>query len=116
MTDPGLLELDDIHVRFRGRGGATVRAVDGVDLELRPGEVLAEGWHRGAGSPHAEVDALSRLSPGAAHGATATSVERGSSADGITVVVGDKFPGVRAGKEQLVLRSDVTVCSPASLG
>lgn len=35
------------------------------------GEVLAEGHHRGAGTPHAEVDALSRLAPGAARGATA---------------------------------------------
>lgn len=35
------------------------------------GDVLAEGWHRGAGTPHAEVDALSKLSPGAARGATA---------------------------------------------
>ncbi|MER7796994.1 bifunctional diaminohydroxyphosphoribosylaminopyrimidine deaminase/5-amino-6-(5-phosphoribosylamino)uracil reductase RibD [Microbacterium sp. NPDC096154] len=35
------------------------------------GDVLAEGWHRGAGTPHAEVDALSRLPEGAARGATA---------------------------------------------
>ncbi|MGO4105142.1 bifunctional diaminohydroxyphosphoribosylaminopyrimidine deaminase/5-amino-6-(5-phosphoribosylamino)uracil reductase RibD [Leifsonia sp. YAF41] len=35
------------------------------------GQQIAEGWHRGAGTAHAEVDALSRLSPGAAHGATA---------------------------------------------
>lgn len=35
------------------------------------GEVLAEGWHHGAGTPHAEVDALSQLAPGAARGATA---------------------------------------------
>ncbi|MGG7452190.1 bifunctional diaminohydroxyphosphoribosylaminopyrimidine deaminase/5-amino-6-(5-phosphoribosylamino)uracil reductase RibD [Plantibacter auratus] len=35
------------------------------------GTVLAEGWHRGAGTPHAEVDALSHLAPGAARGATA---------------------------------------------
>lgn len=35
------------------------------------GEVLAEGWHQGAGTAHAEVDALSRLSPDAARGATA---------------------------------------------
>ncbi|GGH37124.1 bifunctional diaminohydroxyphosphoribosylaminopyrimidine deaminase/5-amino-6-(5-phosphoribosylamino)uracil reductase RibD [Microbacterium album] len=34
------------------------------------GEVLAEGWHRGAGTPHAEVDALSSLPDGAARGAT----------------------------------------------
>jgi diaminohydroxyphosphoribosylaminopyrimidine deaminase/5-amino-6-(5-phosphoribosylamino)uracil reductase len=35
------------------------------------GEVLAEGWHRGAGSAHAEVDALSKLAPDEAYGATA---------------------------------------------
>ena len=35
------------------------------------GDVLAEGWHRGAGTAHAEVDALSHLAPGAARGATA---------------------------------------------
>ncbi|KRE25997.1 bifunctional diaminohydroxyphosphoribosylaminopyrimidine deaminase/5-amino-6-(5-phosphoribosylamino)uracil reductase RibD [Agromyces sp. Soil535] len=33
------------------------------------GDVLAEGWHRGAGTPHAEVDALAKLAPGAAEGA-----------------------------------------------
>ncbi|KAA0961552.1 bifunctional diaminohydroxyphosphoribosylaminopyrimidine deaminase/5-amino-6-(5-phosphoribosylamino)uracil reductase RibD [Microbacterium sp. ANT_H45B] len=35
------------------------------------GSVLSEGWHQGAGTPHAEVDALSKLAPGAARGATA---------------------------------------------
>ncbi|GAB3616187.1 bifunctional diaminohydroxyphosphoribosylaminopyrimidine deaminase/5-amino-6-(5-phosphoribosylamino)uracil reductase RibD [Okibacterium endophyticum] len=35
------------------------------------GAVVAEGWHRGAGTPHAEVDALSKLPPGAARGASA---------------------------------------------
>ncbi|MFT4052716.1 MAG: bifunctional diaminohydroxyphosphoribosylaminopyrimidine deaminase/5-amino-6-(5-phosphoribosylamino)uracil reductase RibD [Microbacterium sp.] len=35
------------------------------------GDTIAEGWHRGAGTAHAEVDALSQLSPDAAHGATA---------------------------------------------
>ncbi|MBX3093669.1 MAG: bifunctional diaminohydroxyphosphoribosylaminopyrimidine deaminase/5-amino-6-(5-phosphoribosylamino)uracil reductase RibD [Cryobacterium sp.] len=35
------------------------------------GEVLAEGWHRGAGTPHAEVDALSKLAPEQTRGATA---------------------------------------------
>ncbi|WP_246854826.1 bifunctional diaminohydroxyphosphoribosylaminopyrimidine deaminase/5-amino-6-(5-phosphoribosylamino)uracil reductase RibD [Naasia sp. SYSU D00057] len=35
------------------------------------GSVLAEGWHRGAGTPHAEVDALSKLPEGGARGATA---------------------------------------------
>ncbi len=35
------------------------------------GEVLAEGWHRGAGTAHAEVDALGKLPGGASRGATA---------------------------------------------
>ena len=35
------------------------------------GENLAEGWHHGAGTPHAEIDALSKLDPDAARGATA---------------------------------------------
>jgi diaminohydroxyphosphoribosylaminopyrimidine deaminase/5-amino-6-(5-phosphoribosylamino)uracil reductase len=35
------------------------------------GTVLAEGWHRGAGTAHAEVDALSKLPSGGARGATA---------------------------------------------
>ncbi|MDH2443132.1 bifunctional diaminohydroxyphosphoribosylaminopyrimidine deaminase/5-amino-6-(5-phosphoribosylamino)uracil reductase RibD [Amnibacterium sp. CER49] len=43
----------------------------GCVLLSADGEVLAEGYHRGAGTPHAEVDALSRLPEGAARGATA---------------------------------------------
>ena len=35
------------------------------------GETLAEGWHRGAGTAHAEVDALSKLTPDATRGAIA---------------------------------------------
>ncbi|WP_243077040.1 bifunctional diaminohydroxyphosphoribosylaminopyrimidine deaminase/5-amino-6-(5-phosphoribosylamino)uracil reductase RibD [Microbacterium sp. SS28] len=43
----------------------------GAVLLSADGRVIAEGWHRGASTPHAEVDALSKLSPGAARGATA---------------------------------------------
>src|SRR5690554_2964644 len=35
------------------------------------GRMIAEGWHRGAGTAHAEVDALSKVAPGQARGATA---------------------------------------------
>ncbi|SMH46326.1 diaminohydroxyphosphoribosylaminopyrimidine deaminase / 5-amino-6-(5-phosphoribosylamino)uracil reductase [Rathayibacter oskolensis] len=45
------------------RVGCVILAPDGT--------VLAQGWHRGAGTAHAEVDALSSLAPGAASGATA---------------------------------------------
>lgn len=35
------------------------------------GDTIAEGWHRGLGTPHAEVDALSKLTADDARGATA---------------------------------------------
>ncbi|WP_022884867.1 bifunctional diaminohydroxyphosphoribosylaminopyrimidine deaminase/5-amino-6-(5-phosphoribosylamino)uracil reductase RibD [Glaciibacter superstes] len=35
------------------------------------GQTIAEGWHRGAGTPHAEVDALAKIPAGGAVGATA---------------------------------------------
>jgi len=43
----------------------------GAVLLAPDGTTLAEGWHRGSGTPHAEVDALSRVPEGAARGATA---------------------------------------------
>jgi len=36
------------------------------------GNVVAEGWHHGAGTPHAEIDALSHAVPGAARTAVVT--------------------------------------------
>jgi diaminohydroxyphosphoribosylaminopyrimidine deaminase/5-amino-6-(5-phosphoribosylamino)uracil reductase len=39
------------------------------------GEIIAEGWHKGAGTPHAEIDALKNLS------------EKGLTATGLTAVV-----------------------------
>ncbi|RLK47816.1 bifunctional diaminohydroxyphosphoribosylaminopyrimidine deaminase/5-amino-6-(5-phosphoribosylamino)uracil reductase RibD [Microbacterium telephonicum] len=53
------------------RGPRGVNPQVGAVLLSPDGEVLAEGWHRGAGTAHAEVDALSQLPAGAARGATA---------------------------------------------
>lgn len=54
MTDPAvpaILEVDDVRVEFpaRRRGGAPARAVDGVTLELRPGEIVALVGESGCG-------------------------------------------------------------------
>ncbi len=55
-----------------GRGPAYgVNPQVGCLILSASGEIIAEGWHRGAGTAHAEVDALSKLSPGEAQGATA---------------------------------------------
>lgn len=53
------------------RGPRGVNPQVGAVVLSPAGDVLAEGWHRGAGTAHAEVDALSHLAPGEAHGATA---------------------------------------------
>ncbi|MDL5352512.1 bifunctional diaminohydroxyphosphoribosylaminopyrimidine deaminase/5-amino-6-(5-phosphoribosylamino)uracil reductase RibD, partial [Microbacterium sp. zg-YB36] len=53
------------------RGPRGVNPQVGAVLLSPDGTVLAEGWHRGAGTDHAEVDALRKLAPGAARGATA---------------------------------------------
>ena len=62
------------------RRALALAATDGVPLGPNPrvgcvllapdGAVIAEGFHRGAGSPHAEVDAVARVG-GRARGATA---------------------------------------------
>ena len=52
-------------------GPRTVNPQVGAVIISPEGEILAEGWHQGAGTAHAEVDALSKLSVGAARGATA---------------------------------------------
>jgi oligopeptide/dipeptide ABC transporter ATP-binding protein len=49
VTAPALLEVRDLHVRFQGRHGAVARAVDGVDLDVRPGEVVALVGESGCG-------------------------------------------------------------------
>ena len=39
---PGMVvEVDDLHVTFSGREGGTARAVDGVNLAIRKGEIIA---------------------------------------------------------------------------
>ena len=48
MSEP-LLSLRDIHVTFKGRKGAVARAVDGVDLDIQAGEVVALVGESGCG-------------------------------------------------------------------
>jgi peptide/nickel transport system ATP-binding protein len=47
---PPLLSVEDLHVTFPGRHGAPpARAVDGVDLDIRPGEIVALVGESGCG-------------------------------------------------------------------
>ena len=44
-----VIEIDDLHVTFAGRGGGTARAVDGVNLNIRRGEIIAMVGESGCG-------------------------------------------------------------------
>ena len=52
------------------RGPRGVNPQVGAVILSPDGDVLSEGWHRGAGTPHAEVDALSQLSADEVRGTT----------------------------------------------
>lgn len=74
-TTPGTAAIETAMRRaltLAGRGPATgANPQVGCVILSAGGETLAEGWHRGVGTPHAEVDALSQLPDGTACGATA---------------------------------------------
>lgn len=62
MTTPDFESLMRKALALATRGPATgVNPQVGCVLVTPDGEVVAEGWHRGAGTPHAEVDALSKV-------------------------------------------------------
>jgi len=53
----------------KAEGRTAPNPIVGCVIVGRDGEVLAEGWHRRAGEPHAEIEALAKLG-GTAKGAT----------------------------------------------
>ncbi|PVZ96364.1 bifunctional diaminohydroxyphosphoribosylaminopyrimidine deaminase/5-amino-6-(5-phosphoribosylamino)uracil reductase RibD [Amnibacterium flavum] len=59
-----------LELALRGPAWAENPQVGAVILDS-DGRILSEGWHRGVGTAHAEVDALSRLARGEARGTTA---------------------------------------------
>lgn len=72
VTDATLEQAMGLALDLARRGPAWAENPQvGCVILAADGRVLAEGWHRGAGTPHAEVDALSKLAPGEAAGATA---------------------------------------------
>jgi oligopeptide transport system ATP-binding protein len=61
MTAPSLLQIEDLRIWFATRT-SDVRAVDGVDLELRPGEILGLVGESGSGKS-VTARAIMRLVP-----------------------------------------------------
>lgn len=64
MSDEPLLSIRDLSVHFAGRGGTVARAVDGVDLDVRQGEVLALVGESGCGKTTLARAVLGLVRPG----------------------------------------------------
>lgn len=68
--------IDEAHMRRclelarRGEGKSSPNPMVGCVIVDARGQVIAEGWHRGPGTRHAEADALARLADQRAPGAT----------------------------------------------
>lgn len=58
-------------LELAARGPRGLNPQVGAVILSPAGEIIAEGWHQGAGTAHAEVDALSKLPDGTSRGATA---------------------------------------------
>ena len=58
-----------LSLAYKGRYRAPPNPLVGA-LVVKNGELLAEGYHREVGGPHAEIDALDRVPTGLARGAT----------------------------------------------
>lgn len=80
----GRLTPDEQHMHraialgFQAAGQVRPNPMVGCVL-VKEGRVIGEGWHRGPGHPHAEVDALAKASKGGAKGA-AKGAARGATA------------------------------------
>jgi len=48
---------------FKGVGSTSPNPAVGAVI-VKDGQVLSSGWHRRAGQPHAEVEALKNVPPG----------------------------------------------------
>ncbi len=109
-TEAGYEPLMRHALSLAAHGPATgINPQVGCVLVGADGVVVAEGWHRGAGTPHAEVDALSRvanaggltavvtLEPCNHHGLTGPCSEALIAAGIARVVYAVSDPGVRSG-------------------
>ncbi|GAA4019915.1 ABC transporter ATP-binding protein [Allokutzneria multivorans] len=58
-----LIRAEDLSVRFKARGGATARAVDGVELTVRKGEIVALVGESGCGKTSLARSLLGLVQP-----------------------------------------------------
>jgi peptide/nickel transport system ATP-binding protein len=107
VTDSPTLAIEDLTVSFTS-GRESVRAVDGVSLEVRPGEVVAVVGESGSGKSVTSMSALGLLPPTA----TTTGTVRVGGVD-VTMLDGPGLRAIRGAEVAMVFQEPMTALNPA---
>jgi len=107
-TDAPVGVVRDLHVSF-GRGERAVRAVNGVDLELRPGERLAIVGESGSGKSVLSLSLLNLLPKSATVGDTSVVEVAGND---MLHMSESSLNGVRGSQVSLVFQDPMTSLDP----
>ncbi|MEF3114886.1 ABC transporter ATP-binding protein [Streptomyces chrestomyceticus] len=124
-TAAPLLSVEDLHVEITGRG-RTVHALDGVHLDLAPGEALGLVGESGCGKTMTALSVLGLLPPGGritggrilfrdSGGAYGTGDTRGTGGDGTTDLAAAPAPvlrDVRGNTVGMVFQDPLTSLNP----
>ncbi|MEV0405629.1 ABC transporter ATP-binding protein [Actinoallomurus sp. NPDC050550] len=107
MSDSTALAIEDLNVSFTG-GPETVRAVDGVSIRVRPGEIVAVVGESGSGKSVTSMSTLGLLPPTA----TVSGTIRVGDVD-VTTLDGSALRAVRGSEIAMVFQEPMTALNPA---
>jgi peptide/nickel transport system ATP-binding protein len=107
MTDSPALTIKDLRVSF-ANGTNTVQAVDGVSIEVRPGEIVAVVGESGSGKSVTSMSTLGLLPPTA----TITGTVQVGGID-LTTLDGPGLRAIRGAEIAMVFQEPMTALNPA---